>query len=146
MLKKNKISKLLKISDPFLMIDNLSIRKDKKKSISEKKIKSNDWFFKCHFLNEPVMPGTLQIEAMLQSIVTTLYLIDKNEKNKYLITKTNTNFYLKIDKPGKLSINSEILKNENGFIEAKAFIIYKKRKISDGNFKFVKFKKFKIKK
>ena len=43
----------------------------------ELRIKLSDWFFKSHFIGEPTMPGTLQIEAMLQ---TTVYLIYKSFK------------------------------------------------------------------
>ncbi|MGD1875266.1 MAG: PfaB family protein [Mastigocoleus sp.] len=33
-----------------------------------KDVKSTDWYFKCHFYQDPVMPGSLGIEAMLQAM------------------------------------------------------------------------------
>jgi 3-hydroxymyristoyl/3-hydroxydecanoyl-(acyl carrier protein) dehydratase len=33
-----------------------------------KKIDPSDWFYNCHFYQDPVMPGSLGVEAMLQSI------------------------------------------------------------------------------
>jgi|GEM_PF-125945 len=35
---------------------------------AEKTIDPNDWFFPCHFHQDPVMPGSLGVEAMLQAM------------------------------------------------------------------------------
>ena len=37
---------------------------------AEKDIDPESWFFPCHFYKDPVMPGSLGVEAMLQSIRT----------------------------------------------------------------------------
>ncbi|KAH9255778.1 hypothetical protein BASA81_006172 [Batrachochytrium salamandrivorans] len=34
----------------------------------KKVVVKNDWFFSCHFWNDPVMPGSLGIESMMQCI------------------------------------------------------------------------------
>jgi 3-hydroxymyristoyl/3-hydroxydecanoyl-(acyl carrier protein) dehydratase len=31
-------------------------------------VRSGDWFYRCHFLGDPVMPGSLGVEAMLQAL------------------------------------------------------------------------------
>ncbi len=35
---------------------------------AQKQVNPDDWFFKCHFKDDPVMPGSLGIEAMLQAM------------------------------------------------------------------------------
>ena len=35
---------------------------------AEKKVNSKDWFFSCHFYQDPVMPGSLGVEAMIQAM------------------------------------------------------------------------------
>jgi 3-hydroxymyristoyl/3-hydroxydecanoyl-(acyl carrier protein) dehydratase len=35
---------------------------------ARKRIQLDDWYFKCHFQDDPVMPGSLGIEAMLQAL------------------------------------------------------------------------------
>jgi len=35
---------------------------------AEKDVKPDDWFFRCHFYQDPVMPGSLGLEAMLQTV------------------------------------------------------------------------------
>lgn len=35
---------------------------------AERTVDPNDWYFACHFLLDPVMPGSLGVEAMLQAV------------------------------------------------------------------------------
>ena len=57
---------------PMLMIDRIiKITKDggnynKGEIIAELDIKPDLWFFKCHFIGDPVMPGCLGLDAMWQ--------------------------------------------------------------------------------
>ena len=63
----DEIMKYLEISPPFLMIDYI---KDIIPGVSAQGVKNlpeDEWFFKCHLQRELTMPGTLQIEAMLQT-------------------------------------------------------------------------------
>jgi|TARA_B100000315_G_scaffold256264_1_gene301772 3-hydroxyacyl-[acyl-carrier protein] dehydratase/trans-2-decenoyl-[acyl-carrier protein] isomerase len=59
---------------PFLMLDRIVKISDKGgdhgKGVidAEMDIKPDLWFFKCHFENDPVMPGTLGLDAMWQLV------------------------------------------------------------------------------
>ena len=60
-------------TDQLVLLDNLLIAKDKgqynKGYIHATKfIKTYDWFFTCHFYQDPVMPGSLGVEAILQAV------------------------------------------------------------------------------
>ena len=72
-LNKKKIISLTKITEPFLMVDNIKNILNLKSATGIKKVNKNSWFFKCHFTNQPMMPGTLIQETMLQTIIATLY-------------------------------------------------------------------------
>ncbi len=56
---------------PFLMLDRI-IQVERKgprgKIIAEKDIRMDEWFFQCHFRNDPVMPGCLGVDAVWQLI------------------------------------------------------------------------------
>ncbi|MGU3422982.1 beta-ketoacyl synthase N-terminal-like domain-containing protein [Methylobacterium sp. D54C] len=41
---------------------------------AEKDVRSSDWFFKAHFYQDPVQPGSLGVEAILQSIQALMLL------------------------------------------------------------------------
>ena len=133
---KNNLRKILKITDPFLLLDKVEKIIPGKKGTGVKVLKENEWFFKCHLIGEPMMPGTLQTEAMLQTIISIVYFSSSKEKKNFLITKFSTNFFSKINKKGKIIINAEILNNRDGAIEAKATIFFNKKKVSGGLFKF----------
>ena len=57
---------------PMLMMDRItSIEEDggehgKGKIVAEFDVKPDNWFFKCHFLGDPVMPGCLGLDALWQ--------------------------------------------------------------------------------
>ena len=133
---KNNLRKILKITDPFLLLDKVEKIIPGKKGTGVKVLKENEWFFKCHLIGEPMMPGTLQTEAMLQTIISIVYFSSSKEKKNFLITKFSTNFFSKINKKGKIIINAEILNNRDGAIEAKATIFFNKKKVCGGLFKF----------
>ncbi len=54
---------------------------------ARKEVKLTDWYFKCHFYQDPVMPGSLGVEAMLQAMqVYALHLdLGKHFKNPCFI-------------------------------------------------------------
>jgi len=56
---------------PLLMLDRVyGIEHNKKrgKIIGEKDVKQDDWFFQCHFRDDPIMPGCLGLDAIWQLI------------------------------------------------------------------------------
>ena len=138
-IKFNKIqlSSLLKISDPFLMIDKIFNVVPGSSGVGFKYIDKDVWFYKCHFTDEPLMPGTLQTEAMLQTIVAIIYSDTRKANKRTLITKSSTNFYQKICISGDLTINAQVTKNDRGSVQAKADIFFNNKKVSDGVFKFI---------
>ena len=136
-LNKKQIISLMKIKSPFLMIDKIKNIIDLKSSLGIKKINKNSWFFKCHFINDPLMPGTLVEEAMLQTIVSTLYSNKKFSNKICLITSAKTNFYTKVSKPTTLRIYVKILRIKKLGIETSGIVKdHKNKKIASGNYNY----------
>jgi|TARA_B110000881_G_C18579381_1_gene520728 3-hydroxyacyl-[acyl-carrier-protein] dehydratase len=136
-LNKKKIISLTKITKPFLMVDNIKNILNLKSATGIKRVNKDSWFFKCHFINKPMMPGTLIEEAMLQTIVATLYSSKKFKDKICLITSSKTNFYSKVDKPTILNIDIKILKITKLKIETAAIIKnHKNIKIASGNYNY----------
>ncbi len=136
-LDKKKIISLTKIIHPFLMIDYIKNVVNLKSATGIKKVNKNSWFFKCHFTDQPMMPGTLLEEAMLQTIVATLYLSKKFNDKVCLITSSKTNFYSKVDKPTILKIDIKILKITKLKVETHAIVKNLKNiKIASGNYNY----------
>jgi 3-hydroxyacyl-[acyl-carrier-protein] dehydratase len=62
----NEIEKLLPHRDPFLFVDEI-VEASNEKIIAKRKFTENDYFFKGHFPEYPVVPGVILVETMAQS-------------------------------------------------------------------------------
>ena len=66
---KNNVSDILKILPqryPFLMIDKV-IKVTDNKIVTLKNVSNNEPYFQGHFPGNPIMPGVLILEAMIQT-------------------------------------------------------------------------------
>jgi len=136
-LDKKKIISLTKITHPFLMVDNIKNINNLKSATGIKKVNKSSWFFKCHFTDQPMMPGTLIEEAMLQTIAASLYSYKKFKNKICLITSCKTNFYWKVDKPTVLNIDIKILKITKLKVETTALVKnHKNMKIASGSYNY----------
>lgn len=136
-IEKNDLSSMLRISDPFLMLDKLIDISPGLSGIGIKEIKRDEWFFLCHFIDEPIMPGTLQSECMLQTLIGIIYSDVKTSTRNCLVVKNSVNLYSKITQPGTIKVEGRILSIGNGGIQAKAKLFFRDNVVSDGVFRFI---------
>jgi 3-hydroxymyristoyl/3-hydroxydecanoyl-(acyl carrier protein) dehydratase len=52
---------------PLLMVDAVELR-DAQRIFGKKQVRTDEWFFDAHFYQDPVMPGSLGLEALLQTL------------------------------------------------------------------------------
>lgn len=75
---------------PMLMFDRISNINNsggtfkKGEVLAELDLKPDLWFFKCHFINDPVMPGCLGLDAMWQLLGFYLGWLGKPGKGRAL--------------------------------------------------------------
>ena len=87
----NYILKVIPHRYPFLLIDRI-IDKDEKKEITTlKNVTFNEQFFQGHFPEKPVMPGVLLLESMAQSacLIILDYIDNPDEHLVYLSKVSN---------------------------------------------------------
>jgi len=131
------LTALLGITDPLLLLDDVAINRDALTATGSLRLSEDAWFYPCHFVDEPVMPGVLQSEVMLQTIVTTACDRLGIRAKDCLINRFSVNFFSKIAGAGDLSVEAALTIERSGFITAKAALYFRGIKASDGSFRYL---------
>ena len=105
----NYILEMIPHRYPFLLVDRIIDKKDKKEIKTLKNVTINEPFFSGHFPNKPIMPGALILESMAQSAcLIILDFIDNPENHLVYLSKVN-NF----------RIHSNVIPGDQIIIDAK---------------------------
>ena len=136
---------------PMLMFDRISnINKEggkfnKGEVIAELDIKPDLWFFKCHFINDPVMPGCLGLDAMWQLVGFYLGWLGNPGKGRALgvgtvkftgeVLKSVKNVRYEIDMKKIMSPGETTVGLANGMLFADGKKIYSAESLKVGLFK-----------
>ena len=101
--------------EPYLMIDHATEVIPGVSAKGYKDFKSDEWFFKVHWKNDPNVPGMLQIEALVQmSALSILSLPGNKGKVVYLTSANNLKFIKKITPNSRLYIDTKIKSFKRG--------------------------------
>jgi len=113
MLNINEIKKIIPHREPFLLIDRID---EYEPGVSAKGIKNvtyNEYFFRGHFPEEPVMPGVLIVEALAQTgAVSILSLEDNKGKTAYFAGLDKVKFKRKVIPGDTLELSVEIIRKK----------------------------------
>ena len=93
-LETNQIHELIPHRPPFLFVDKCKIIKSGEHGMSYKKFNENEYFFKGHFPNNPIVPGVIIVEAMAQTagIVVSYKLREYKEKSVLFMSVNKAKF------------------------------------------------------
>ena len=93
-LEIDEIKKLIPHRDPFLFVDTCEIIKPGEHGKSEKLFSKDEYFFKGHFPDKPIVPGVIIVEAMAQTagIVVSYRLREFEEKSVLFMSVNKAKF------------------------------------------------------
>ena len=98
-----EIKNLIPHREPFLFVDSCEIIKEGENGISKKIFSENEYFFKGHFPQNPIVPGVIIVEAMAQTAgIVVSYKLRNFEEKSVLFMSVN-----------KAKFRKPILPNEN---------------------------------
>ena len=89
-----EIKKLIPHRDPFLFVDTCEIIVPGEHGKSKKIFSKDEYFFKGHFPDNPIVPGVIIVEAMAQTagIVVSYKLKDFKEKSVLFMSVNKAKF------------------------------------------------------
>ena len=90
----DEIKKLLPHRDPFLFLDWCEIVEIGKEGKGYRKFLPDEYFFKGHFPDQPIVPGVVLIESLAQTagVVVSKSFIDKTERSVLFTGISNAKF------------------------------------------------------
>jgi len=108
-LEIEEIKQLIPHRDPFLFVDSCEILVPGEHGKSQKLFSENEYFFRGHFPDNPIVPGVIIVEAMAQTagIVVSYKLKEYNEKSVLFMSVNKAKF------------RKPILPNDNVLFEVK---------------------------
>ncbi|MBZ9572168.1 beta-hydroxyacyl-ACP dehydratase [Patescibacteria group bacterium] len=84
-LSREEIKKIIPYDDPFLFVDTAEIISENE-VVGSKETSPEDYYFKGHFVNFPIMPGVLIVEGIAQ--LASLLLrkkVGENHQKKHIL-------------------------------------------------------------
>ena len=130
------IRKLIPHREPFLFLDTCEIIVPGEHGKSEKFFSSNEYFFKGHFPNNPIVPGVIIIEAMAQTAgVVVSYKLRKYEEKSVLFMSVNKAKFRKPILPNyNVSFEVKFLNRVKDVYKFSGICLYNNLKVSEAEF------------
>ena len=86
----NEIKQLIPHRDPFLFVDSCEVIVPGEYGRSHKLFLNDEYFFKGHFPNKPIVPGVIIVEAMAQTAgIVVSYKLKEYEEKSVLFMSVN---------------------------------------------------------
>ncbi len=106
-----QIKNLLPHRDPFLFLDSCKILEKGKKGIGYKKFTVDEYFFKGHFPNNPIVPGVVLIETIAQTagVVVSESLANSKDKSVLFTSVSNAKFRKPVKPDDDIIIKVELI-------------------------------------
>tara|TARA_B100000989_G_scaffold295219_1_gene275794 strand:- start:593 stop:1027 length:435 start_codon:yes stop_codon:yes gene_type:complete len=135
-LEIDEIKKLIPHRDPFLFVDTCEIIKPGEHGKSEKLFSQNEYFFKGHFPDKPIVPGVIIVEAMAQTagIVVSYNLREFAEKSVLFMSVSKAKFRKPILPNVKVSFEVKFVNSVKDVYKFKGICFKEGIKVSEAEF------------
>ncbi len=111
LMTQEEIKKIIPHRDPFLLIDTIEEMEVGKRVVATKYMKPDEFWFKGHFPDYPVVPGVLMLEMMAQAGAVAMLSMPENKGKLGFFGGVKEAKFRRQVKPGDtLRIEVEIIK------------------------------------
>lgn len=129
------IKSILEHRYPMLLIDGVDSIESMKSCHAFKILSPDEWFFSGHFPGNPVMPGSLQIEAFTQAMALPLLISGDRAKQKktplLLFAIDRVRYYKQVYPGDKFEIQVQIDTVAMGMASASVTGVVDSQKVSE---------------
>ncbi len=116
-----EIMEIIPHRHPFLLVDTIEELEPGKRAVGKKCVTYDEYFFRGHFPQEPVMPGVLIVEALAQvGAVSILSCEEFKGKTAYFGGINNCKFKKKVVPGDVLMLETELIKQKGPIAIARA--------------------------
>ena len=135
-LNTNDIKDLIPHREPFLFVDTCKIIVPGEHGRSERIFSENEYFFKGHFPNNPIVPGVIIVEAMAQTagVVVSYKLRDFKEKSVLFMSVNKAKFRKPILPNEKISFEVKFLNSVRDVYKFEGTCYKEDIKVSEAEF------------
>lgn len=113
MLGVKEIEQIIPHRHPFLLVDRIEELEPGVSATGYKAVSFDEYYFRGHFPEEPVMPGVLQIEALAQVGAVAILSLEENKgKTAYFGSINSAKFKRKVVPGDVLKLEVEIIKRK----------------------------------
>jgi len=106
---KDAIESILPHREPFLLIDEVTELEPGRRVVARRSVNADDWWFRGHFPERPVMPGVLIVEAMAQTGAVAVLVEEENRGKIAFFAGIDDCRFKRVVSPGEtLSLVCEI--------------------------------------
>ena len=133
-MKKETIIQLLPYQEPFLFVEELTYISDHR-SEGYYTFKSDEYFYKGHFKNNPITPGVILTEVMAQIGVVCLgiYLLKKDfseiKNPQIALTSNEIDFFIPVKPKERVMVVSEKIYFRFNKLKCKVLLFNEKNKL-----------------
>ncbi len=111
MLNKEEIKQIIPQREPFLMVDEIEEYIPGQSAIGYKYVNEDEWYFKGHFPQNPIMPGVLIVESLAQTGAVAILSMEQNKgKNAIFGGISQMRFRQQVVPGDKLKLEVKIIK------------------------------------
>ena len=130
------IKELIPHRDPFLFVDNCEIIIPGEHGKSEKFFSKDEYFFKGHFPNNPLVPGVIIVEAMAQTagIVVSYKLREYKEKSVLFMSVNKAKFRRPILPNNKVTFDVKFINRVRDVYKFEGTCLKDSIKVSEAEF------------
>ena len=131
-----EIKKLIPHRHPFLFIDTCEIIVPGEHGISDKLFSKDEYFFKGHFPQNPIVPGVIIVEAMAQTagIVVSYKLREFKDKSVLFMSVNKAKFRKPISPNDKVSFEVKFINSVRDVYKFQGTCFKNNTKVSEAEF------------